>query len=580
VWRNAGGFPLTAAQFTIVGDIAAGDNPGRLYAGDFDLDGKMDMVTYHNAGTDNTRISVFHNTSTAGAITFVKQDYVIGVASGVIAIADLSGDGKPEILVVGEVAGRISIFKNNSTPGVIDATSFEAPFAYAIPGPRGITVGDLNGDSKPEIIVTRAGNLSIIENALASGPTISFDTQPTFTYACEGTTATFTVVASGTTNLTYRWQKFDGTVFIDMNEGAGYTGTTTNTLSVNTATTGFSGNGEYRCRVNGDLAPEVFSDDATLTINALPSPPDVTGDTECVSPSTVTLTASGASDGDYNWYDVPTGGSVLGTNASFTTPSITATKTFYVSIEDTFCESQRVAVDATINLLAKPTLGSSEPIVSGGVNICDGEDCTLSAPTGFASYTWSNGATDQEITVDQSGSFTVIVEDTNGCVSPASDPVTVTENPYPIAEISINGAQLSVTQGDNYQWHLNGNAIVGATNQTFEFNPLEYGAYAVDVTDNGCTTTSDDFIYLITATDFEHNGLKLYPNPIRENVLSVETNGTGTIKVIDASGKLIKQQKLDRDAINKIQMTDVSAGSYLIQISIGAQKRYMRVVKE
>lgn len=104
-----------------------------------------------------------------------------------------------------------------------------------------------------------------------------------------------------------------------------------------------------------------------------------------------------------------------------------------------------------------------------------------------------------QIIVDQTGIYSVVVEDAGGCVSPSSDPVTVTVNSFPAATITVNGAELTASSGDRYQWYQNGDAVVSGTSQTFAFSLLEYGIYAVDVTDNGCTTTSDDFVYLITS---------------------------------------------------------------------------------
>jgi hypothetical protein len=578
IWSNSGGH---TPVFTVVTDIAVGDNPGRLYWGDLDADGLIDLAMYHGTGTSSSSITVIRNTSTLGSISFAApQVYAIGSVGTTMAIADVDGDAKPELLVVGEAADRLSIFKNTSAPGTLDASSFAAPFHYTIDGPRAVAAADLDLDGKPELLVARSGSLlSVLANAIPTGPSITIDTQPSFTYACEGSSATFTAIASGTTNITYHWQKFDGSVFVDLNDGSGYSGVSTSTLTINTGTTSFAGSGNYRCRINGDLATEVFSDDANLTINSIPPPPDVTGATGCVSPTTVTLTASGASDGDYNWYDVPTAGSVLETNGAFVTPSITATKTFYVSIRDTFCESERVEVDATITLLTKPAVGSSDPIVNSNIDICDGEDCTLSVPGTFVNYVWSNGSTGQEITVDAEGSYTVTVEDSNGCTSPPSDPITVTVNNFPDAEITANGTTLTASNGDDYQWYQGGTSISGATQQNFEFNVLEYGIYTVDVTNNGCTSTSDEFVYLITGAEEVVGNLRLYPNPVKED-LYIESHKDVTLEISDITGKCISVPSLNEQGEGIVQMNGLAPGVYILRVQSSTKKRYIRIVKE
>jgi hypothetical protein len=578
IYRNLGVLKISTAQFATRVDVAVGDNPNRIYKGDFDSDGKLDLLLYHWTGTSTTLLIVLQNTSMVGSISFSRIDLTNPNAVTVAHIADLDGDGKPEILTTAEANNRFSIFKNLHTSGALTPASFGAPFNTTVTAPRAITTADINLDGKPEIVLTRAAGLLVVyENLISSGPSITISAQPTFTYACEGSTATLTVDAAGTTNITYRWQKFNGTIFTDLNEGSGYTGTTTKTLSINTATTGLAANGQYRCRINGDLATEVFSNSAQFTINSLPSPPIAAGGSKCISPSTVTLTATGTSDGNYNWYSLPTGGSVLGVNGTFTTPSITATTTYYVSIEDTFCESTRAPVVATIALLSKPTLTSSLPLVNGSINICDGETFTLNAPNGFALYTWSNGTTTQQTSITTSGTYSLIVQDAGGCTSPPSDAIAVTINPYPTANITANATELIASTGDSYQWYQNGVPVDGATNQSFEFNILEYGKYQVDVTDNGCTSTSVEFEYLITDVENWNNGIKIYPNPV-EKILTAEYLPPYTISIINMSGVIVgKMSSSTHNA--SIDLSSFATGIYILQLKNEKSISYHRITK-
>lgn len=54
---------------------------------------------------------------------------------------------------------------------------------------------------------------------------------------------------------------------------------------------------------------------------------------------------------------------------------------------------------------------------TGSTSICTGQTVTLSAPTGYAHYLWSNGATTRQISVGTSGHYTVRVAHANGCYS-------------------------------------------------------------------------------------------------------------------------------------------------------------------
>jgi len=207
---------------------------------------------------------------------------------------------------------------------------------------------------------------------------------------------------------------------------------------------------------------DILSTDNPLTINLasdqnisaifseLLNPPTVINAQRCAT-GVVTLQASGAaSTQTYAWYATSTGGVALqnNTSATFTTPTLTATTRYYVSIKSFTGESPRIEVTATI--LPLPAI---PPItITGNTTICPekSETINLSAPVGFSQYVWSGAETTQEITVTQGGTFTVQVTDANGCQSLPSAAVTI--NTKTCSELVIyNGISAN---GDNVNRYL------------------------------------------------------------------------------------------------------------------------------
>lgn len=245
---------------------------------------------------------------------------------------------------------------------------------------------------------------------------LSITNQPSDFIACAGDIATFSVSATGTTNITYQWQYSpDGVVpFDDIFDGATYSNVTTSTLSVNTDL-GY-GEGRYRCRVNGDLASEVITNDEGLFINPTPNPPAAANGLSCGSGS-ISIVATGGTNGQYKWYIAALGGAALSgeVNSNYATPTLTSSTTYYVAINDGTCESNRTSVVAVIGNVAKPNVSTSN---------CTATSAALTGPAGFTSYAWSNGGSTQQITVNTGGSYTLTVTDVNGCVSLPSDAIT------------------------------------------------------------------------------------------------------------------------------------------------------------
>ena len=139
---------------------------------DIDGDGKLDIIIANGAAsfTSPSGISVLRNISTPDVLAFEYDflnyyQYTSNSLPSRISISDLNGDGKPDILTT-DWLGGISIMVNSSTEGSI---VLEEQMIIGIGNyPLSIATADLNMDSTPEIVVSNweVEGLRVIHNFL------------------------------------------------------------------------------------------------------------------------------------------------------------------------------------------------------------------------------------------------------------------------------------------------------------------------------------------------------------------------------------------------------------------------------
>ena len=172
--RSTLGFNLIPATV----QSAVGAFPNFAAAGDFNNDGKMDIVVSN--GNSTVSVLLGH-----GDGTFQSQKTNNTDPNGTayaIAVGDFNGDGNADLVVTNSVAGSsdtVSILLGNG-----DGT-FQTQHTYSVGfGAQGVTVGDFNNDGNADLVVTtnRDNTVSVLlgngDGTFQSQVTYSVGSQP------------------------------------------------------------------------------------------------------------------------------------------------------------------------------------------------------------------------------------------------------------------------------------------------------------------------------------------------------------------------------------------------------------------
>lgn len=262
------------------------------------------------------------------------------------------------------------------------------------------------------------------------------------------------------------------TLVLDAGFQPGYTytwqdGTTGNLYTVDTT-------GVYHVTVFGG-ATCFASDTIEVTVNPAPVV-DLGADIVACQDQGVVILRAGQGFDSYLWS--PTGTTL----DSLVVAPISGGGTYSVTVSDAIGCSDSDTITVTFN---NPTL------TLVGDTVCEGESVTLDAGV-FAEYSWSTSDTTRTITVDTSGTFTVVVTDAAGCTATSTATVVVLANPT--VSITSSAVNDSICPGSNatleasagfatYEWSTN------ATTQTIQVQNA--GVYTVTATNaSGCSAVA------------------------------------------------------------------------------------------
>ncbi len=134
-------------------EVPVGNSPLGIAMADLDGDGRKDLIV---AVHEDDRLAVFRGTGSPGVVAFdpARLEFSTGPHPQGLFIADFDGDGMSDVVTANSGrggGGGISVFRNASTLGAISLTN---RMDYPVDTAHRVAAGDLDGDGKPDLAVS------------------------------------------------------------------------------------------------------------------------------------------------------------------------------------------------------------------------------------------------------------------------------------------------------------------------------------------------------------------------------------------------------------------------------------------
>ncbi len=361
-------------------------------------------------------------------------------------------------------------------------------------------------------------------------------------------------------------------------------GQTTQSISV-------SNSGTYKVTVQGLCAS--FTSDS-ISVNVLAAPLSVVSDDSAHGPiASITLHATGNS---ISWYDQQNGGTLLGTGASFTTPPISITTTYWVENSSSYGGSN----DFTGQHYHSGTSLYNNGI-NGGLDFNVMAACTL---TSVKVYTESTHYGTRQIQLMNSGGTVIdsvnVIISADSTIVPLNFPLAVGSNYRITTSDALDNANFGVaspflqrsSNGVNYPYSVNGKvSITNGWTGSATSSSAYYYFYDWNITTSPTICVSSRIpVHAIILSSIGintftvDNHLHVFPNPANENVtVSFDMPGAATARVefTDAIGRVVYTRTMESSGGSFNQVFNVgnfSKGIYTMHVSSQDKTTYQQLV--
>jgi gliding motility-associated-like protein len=428
------GIPGSLASVSVLSQISLATYNGAIFNNDrTTIDGALIRITLLNgvsrfrvafkANADFDRVEIRLNSGVAGVFNSLNvYDAAQEVAKPVIAVTPVTACAGTQATLTATVPAHVTVKWYTTAQGgspVATGATFNTPVLNASRTYYAEASRTADG-------CTQTTRTPVVVNVTPT-PVAPVVNTPTVT-VCSGQPATFT--ANAVPGVTFAWYttQTGGTPVSTANPFVTGPLTATTIYYVEAQGTGACGS-STRTQVTANV---------TLT----PLVPVVSENpTQTCSGSVAVLTATSAQPGvTFNWYNAATGGAPIFTGATFTTPELTASRSYYVEAASGTCISPtRAKADVTVNPTPVAPVVTINPV---GGQITSGQTATLTATstTAGATFKWYTSPTDGTA-IHTGNSFTTPALTSNttyyvesvlaatGCTSPTRTAVTVKVNP-------------------------------------------------------------------------------------------------------------------------------------------------------
>ncbi len=544
---------ITASSFLPKVDYLTGLSPIDVALGDMDGDGKSDMIVTNSASSS---VSVFWNASTSGTINTgsfsFRNDFPVGTNPYKLAIGDIDGDGKPDLAVTNTGSNTVSLFRNISISGTFTPSSFATRVDLPTgSNPRGISFSDLDGDGKPDLIIANqfVANISVFRNISTSGS-----------------------ISAGS---------FESR--IDFNTGGNPYGVTAGDVD---------GDGKPDLVVTNNSANTISVLRNTIPNSIPPSAPTIgtITQTNCtVSTGSVVLGGLPASG---SWTITGSPGNITSTGSGTSaTISALASGTYSFTVSDALGTASPASSNVTINTQpvtpSAPVLGTITqptcPVPTGSVvlnGLPASGSWTITTYPGGGTTTGSGATSTISSLTPDTYSFTVT--NASACISTSSTNSAINEvleGVFPVITKKWKDVLICFNLNNTikfFQWFKGNTAQTGDTKDQFYYAKNQPGIYKVLTTDNnGCKHYSNSIE--ITSGS---KSVSAYPNPAMENVtlkLNDDPVGKAVISFYNQKGIKVIEILTDKDnydLIKDIPLGGIDEGVYFVRITINLVSIY------